>query len=76
MKLSELINKIGDESLRVQFLHESSPAITEGKRDTRVTFSTGPECIKPVDLISNNPGSIGMIVWIPYDKYKAAISGK
>ena len=67
MKLSDLIKTVGDENIGVQNLLNSSPGITCGKRDGKISFST--EKTKAQDLMNQAIGRGGewtaLVVWIP-----------
>jgi len=72
MTLSELIKKIGDENVSFQILNQNITNISERKRDMtcRVTFETNK--LSPGDIVLGE-GNIGLVVWIPQDKWKKAL---
>lgn len=63
MKLSTLIQLVGDENVEVNWFHECSPSARETQRGTLVSFYTGS--IKPGDLLFPEHGKTGFAVWIP-----------
>ncbi len=70
MSIIELLEKVGPENVRVQYLHECALRAQKTKLGCQVTFATSE--ITPNDLLSA-PSKIGIIVWIPKEKYTEAI---
>lgn len=70
MKLSKLIDHVGDENILLQNIMHSSPSISKGKRDGRITFST--DSGKANDLMGQVMCQTGkwtaLVVWIPNEK--------
>ena len=68
MTLTELLEKIGNENLQLQLIHESFVAVKECKDDIEITFATEKR---------NTPleGSCraGIVVWMDSEKYNEAI---
>lgn len=74
MKLSELIQHVGDDNVILQNILHSSPTMNVGKKDGRITFSTDRQ--KTGDLCTQGAtGQKGqwtaLVVWIPTDKLPA-----
>lgn len=70
MKLSELIAKIGDENVTFQILQNALSGISLGKEgDSKVTFFT--KAITPSDIMQSK-GKIGIVVWVPREKWEEA----
>ena len=70
MKLSELIAEIGDKNVECEFLS----SILHGKQKqlngmTQITLST-PH-VQLIDLVSEKSPKIGMLIWLPRDKFEA-----
>lgn len=71
MKLSELIATIGDENVECQFLSASlagSQKLT--KAGTQITFITKAASV--MDLIDPKSPKVGIVIWLPRDKFEAA----
>lgn len=70
MKLSKLIEHVGDENVMLQNIMHSSPSIQKGKKDGRVTFST--DIGKANDLMGQvmrqNGKWTALVVWLPTEK--------
>jgi hypothetical protein len=74
MKLSELIQSVGDENVALQNILHSSPDLRVGKKEGTITFST--DSAKTSDLCRQAAtGEAGqwtaLVVWIPTDKIPA-----
>lgn len=69
MKLTEFLEKIGNENLAVQVLHDSIVSEKRTKHDIEVTFATEN---KNTQLLSTSK-RVGIIVWMDSDKYNEAI---
>lgn len=67
MSVIEVIERVGLENVRVQFLSECTTHAKQKKHGVEISFVTShPSC---ADLINpDDPNQIGMIVWIPRDK--------
>ncbi len=66
MGLIELLTKIGDAKLHVQFLRENLTNVTRMKKEMKVEFLTTHSNIAPQDLLK--PGTsewVGIVVWVP-----------
>ena len=50
MGIQELIEKVGQQNVDVQWIHESSPNIQSGKRAATIQFATSPETAKTMAL--------------------------
>ncbi len=68
MTLTEFFEKIGNEHLAVQLLHDSIVSEKKTKHDTEITFATE---FKNTQLV--NSSRVGVVVWIDADKYNEAI---
>lgn len=70
MKLSEIINHVGDENLQVQNIMQSSPTVRKMKREASVVFYT--DTAKGNDLMNQMMGRegkwTGLVVWIPTER--------
>lgn len=75
MKLSKLIEHVGDENVVLQNIMHSSPSLRVCKHDGQVTFCTDKAKVR--DLIQQTGGVGGfvasgkwtaLVVWIPTDK--------
>lgn len=79
MTLSELLDKIGDENLIFQNLTQDLAGVTNGKKDSRVTFFT--DTCKGRDLANavasnSKPKMTDYIVWMPTDKLNAVLKAE
>ncbi len=70
MKLTEFLEKIGNENLAVQVLHDSIVSEKKTKQDIEVTFATE---FKNTQLLGDSK-RVGIIVWMDADKYNEAIN--
>ena len=70
MKLTEFLEKIGDENLAVQVLHDSIVSEKKTKQDIKVTFATE---FKNTQLLGDSK-RVGIVVWMDADKYNEAIN--
>jgi hypothetical protein len=68
MTLTEILNKVGNENLRVQFIRESLISFKETKHDLEINFATEKQN-KPIDGCKK----VGIVVWIDAEKYSEAI---
>lgn len=71
MKLSELIQHVGDDNVVLQNILASSPSINAGKQDGRISFYTDRS--KACDLAQQaalgcSGRWTGLVVWLPSDK--------
>lgn len=69
MKLSELIAEIGDENVRFQFVSQCLKGNQQQCKD-HVSMTVGVAGISLMDLVSNEPSQVGMILWLPGDKFR------
>lgn len=67
MTLTELLSKIGNENLRVQFISESLISFKETKDDLEINFATEKQN-KPIDGCNK----VGIVVWMDAEKYREA----
>lgn len=73
MNLGELFAKVGDENLKFQLLNQCLLGVQATKtKGNRVTFAT--DAITP-DEILRNDGAVGVVVWVPRDKWIEATKG-
>ena len=70
MKLTEFLEKIGNENLAVQVLHDSIVSEKKTKQDIEVTFATE---FKNTQLLGDSK-RVGIVVWMDADKYNEAIN--
>lgn len=70
MKLTEFLEKIGNENLAVQVLHDSVVSEKKTKQDIEVTFATE---FKNTQLLGDSK-RVGIVVWMDADKYNEAIN--
>ena len=67
MKLSELIQHVGDEHVQIQNLDQSCVSAKAGKRDGEFTFATDRE--KVIErAMGKKVSHIGLVVWVPVDR--------
>lgn len=76
MTISELLAEIGDEEICYQNLMQDVSNITNGKKDSRISFFTSTE--KGYDLahaIASNsqPKYTACIVWVPTEKLQGVL---
>ena len=69
MTLIEFFEKIGNENLAVQVLHDSIVSEKKTKQDIEVTFATETNNTQLLG-VSNR---VGIVVWMDADKYNEAI---
>lgn len=69
MTLTEFLEKIGNENLAIQILHDSIISERKTKEDIEVTFATES---KNTQLLGNQK-RVGIVVWMDADKYNEAI---
>lgn len=62
MKISEIISKVGEENIRVQFINKAMTGIRNTRDGIEVSFLT--EAIDPNDVM-HNTGKIGLVLWVP-----------
>jgi hypothetical protein len=67
MSITELLKRVGDNNVQVQFLHDCicGNISTDKRGITTVSFKTN--AISCADFASGR-GQIGIILWIPQDK--------
>lgn len=68
MTLTEFFEKIGNENLAVQVLHNSVISEKKTKQDIEITFATET---KNTQLLSASK-RVGIVVWMDADKYNEA----
>ena len=84
IKLSEVIDAIGDRNVTIQYLHQAlSSAKMKGKRGreyTEITFGTKAATVGELGLFSSPgmsgkgpPTKLGIIVWVEEDRWNNAI---
>jgi len=68
MTLSELIQKVGEENIGVQYVAQCMTSISfnEKLQSSKVTIET--DKITPNDIVLNE-GNVGLILWVPKDKW-------
>ena len=70
MKMSELIQQVGDEHVSVQNLDHC--LISAQAKGAKGEIRFGTPAANVVDLLKEKPGRIGLIVWMPRDRVEAA----
>ena len=69
MTLIEFFEKIGNENLTIQVLHDSIVSEKKTKHDVEITFATETKNTQLLG-VSNR---VGIVVWMDADKYNEAI---
>ena len=69
MTLIEFFEKIGNENLTIQVLHDSIVSEKKTKHDVEITFATETKNTQLLG-VSNR---VGIVVWMDADKYDEAI---
>ena len=67
-----LLELVGEESLKVQFLTRCMTNITTNKKNiSKITFET--EVLNANQVAHNDDAPVGVIVWIPRQNYQQAV---
>ncbi len=67
----ELLTRIGEEQVRLQNLIDSATNFETSKRgQTAITFLT--QELTPSEVFSGQARSIGLVLWLPTDRVRAA----
>lgn len=69
MTLTEFFEKIGNENLAIQVLHDSIVSEKKTKQDIELTFATE---MRNTQILGTSKRA-GLIVWMDADKYNEAI---
>jgi hypothetical protein len=69
MTLTEFLEKIGNENLAIQVLHDSIVSESKTEQDIEITFATET---KNTQLLGTSK-RVGIVVWMDSDKYNEAI---
>ena len=69
MTLIEFFEKIGNENLAIQVLHDSIVGEKKTKQDTEITFATETKNTQLLGVSKR----VGIVVWMDADKYNEAI---
>lgn len=69
MTLIEFLEKIGNENLAIQVLHDSIVSESKTEQDIEITFATET---KNAQLLGESK-RVGIVVWMDSDKYNEAI---
>lgn len=69
MTLIEFLEKVGNENLAIQVLHDSVVSEKKTKHDLEITFATD---FKNTQILSESK-RVGIVVWMDSDKYNEAI---
>ena len=69
MTLTEFLEKIGNENLAIQVLHDSIVSESKTEQDIEITFATET---KNAQLLGESR-RVGIVVWMDSDKYNEAI---
>lgn len=68
MSIHELLANFDGKDLRVQLMHECMEGADATKKGCRVKFRT--DVLTPYHLATDS-GPVGILVWIPRDKWEA-----
>jgi hypothetical protein len=70
MSIIELINAVGIENTRCQFLPNDMLNVKQGKREGKILFATDPNMAQGLmdNILFPKRGMIAAVVWIPADK--------
>ena len=69
MTLTEFLEKIGNENLKIQVLHDSIVSERKTKNDIEITFATE----NGNSQILSKSNRVGIVVWMDTEKYNEAI---
>ena len=69
MTLTELLEKIGNENLAIQVMHDSIITEKKCKDDVEITFATEHKNTQLTGISKR----VGIIVWMDADKYNEVI---
>ena len=69
MTLTEFFEKIGNENLAIQVLHDSIVSEKKTKQDVEITFATETKNTQLLGVSKR----VGIVVWMDADKYNEAI---
>mgnify|MGYP003612607381 FL=1 len=69
MTLIEFFEKIGNENLAIQVLHDSIVSEKKTKQDVEITFATETKNTQLLGVSKR----VGIVVWMDADKYNEAI---
>lgn len=69
MTLIEFFEKIGNENLAIQVLHDSIVSEKKTKQDVKITFATETKNTQLLGVSKR----VGIVVWMDADKYNEAI---
>lgn len=69
MTLTEFLEKIGNENLKIQVLHDSIVSERKTKNDIEITFATE----NGNSQILGKSNRVGIVVWMDAEKYNEAI---
>lgn len=68
MKLTELLNEIGDDNIQMQNLDVSADTLDyHHKKGTKITFGT------EMTLTPNGTARLGLVLWLDRDQVKKAM---
>lgn len=70
MTIIELIDKVGIENTRCQFLPQDMLNVHKGKDHGKITFATDPNVTQGLmdNVLCPKKGMIGVVVWMPADR--------
>ncbi|AHF89532.1 hypothetical protein OPIT5_03950 [Opitutaceae bacterium TAV5] len=71
MKLSELIQHVGDECIQMQNLEQSLVRVVQKKNDGEITFATSKgkaSQLAKCAVLGGKPDHVGLVVWLPREK--------
>lgn len=78
MRLSELIQHVGDEHVQFQVLSQDLVRAHQGKNAT-IEFATDPKHVLEIataSLTGDKPSHIGFIVWLPRERCPQEVADK
>lgn len=72
MGILELLSKVGEDNLRLQFINNSLVDVKDIKvtQDTEITFATAE--VNTTQLV-NDTGKVGIVVWMDREDYNKSI---
>lgn len=76
MTISELLNEIGDENLTFQNLTQDLSNVTNGKKDSKITFCTSRDIgfdLANAIATDTEPEKTAYIVWMPTKKWREVL---
>ena len=72
MTTMELLERIGVDNIRTQWMLTHITNCSVGKAGTKITFRTDADVMTPDDLMAEHPRYVPLLLWVPYDLAKKA----